>query len=84
MVDLCQFDVCLEALERFQHGPRSDCQQVGRGGSCQISCRLPYSGMLLGLLSHPKEIVLRSTAATCPMNNTDALQGLQVNLPQLG
>lgn len=54
MVDLCQFDVSL-------------CQQVNRGSSCSISCRLPYTGV--------------TKTATCPMNNTDALQGLQVDLP---
>ncbi|CAK9035728.1 unnamed protein product [Durusdinium trenchii] len=45
----------------------SDCQAVSRGNSCTISCRLPYSGT--------------SLTATCPQNNTDALQGLQVTLP---
>lgn len=54
MVDLCQFDVSL-------------CQAVVRGSSCEISCRLPYTGT--------------SKVASCPSNNTDALQGLQVDLP---
>eukprot|EP00913_Durusdinium_trenchii_P007827 g7346.t1 len=48
----------------------SDCQAVSRGNSCTISCRLPYSGT--------------SLTATCPQNNTDALQGLQVTLPPPG
>ena len=30
--------------------PRSLCQQVNRGSSCSISCRLPYTGVLPGML----------------------------------
>ncbi|CAJ1448217.1 unnamed protein product [Effrenium voratum] len=58
---------CLAPMVDLCQFDVSDCQLVARGDSCEIGCRDPYGGM--------------STNASCPMNNTNALQGLQKDLP---
>ena len=83
MVDLCQFDVQLEAA--LQVAWTEVRLSTGRPWR-QLPDQLPFA-LQWHATSAQLPIsfnIVRSTTATCPMNNTDALQGLQVNLPPLG